>query len=95
MSKLIRLPQVIVAWSLNIVAIAIMAVGIILRIIAEWVYGSAPYESPKFYTQEGELTPEDLARIIQDNYEADEDGGASQEDFENYLDTHDEDKKVH
>lgn len=78
--KLLRIPQVAVAWTFNIVAIAIMAVGIILRIVAEWVYGSAPYEEPKFYTQEGELTAEDIERLI--------------EQYEDEVEL-DEDKKVH
>ena len=92
--KLIRIPQVIVAWMFNIVAIALIFVGVCIRVVAEWVHGDVKPVVEE--TQEGEYTAEDIARIIAENYEDLGDGGASQEDFERYLDEQEQkDRKVH
>lgn len=91
--NLLRIPQLIVAWMFNIVAIALIFVGVCIRVVAEWIHGDVPKAEE---IQEGELTADDLARIIAENYADLGDGGASQEGFEKFLDEQEnKDKKVH
>jgi hypothetical protein len=95
LSKIINLPRILVAWMFNILAIAIILCGVALRVIAEWVYGVPATVEPES-PQEGEMTAEALAQMIEDNYKDLGDGGASQEDFEAYLDAQEQkDRKVH
>ena len=97
MRTLLRIPQVIVAWMFNIVALGFIAVGVVLRVTAEWLYGTPKNsEEDVVLNQEGEMTAEDLVRLLQENYEADLDGGASQEDFEKFLEEEEKkNRKVH
>jgi len=95
LSKIINLPRILVAWMFNILAIAIILCGVALRVIAEWIYG-VPATVETESTQEGEMTAEALSKLIEDNYRDIGDGGASQEDFEAYLDAQEaKDRKIH
>ncbi len=59
------------------------------------IYGT-PKTPVEDNSQEGEMSADDLMRLIRENYEDLEDGGASQEDFERYLDEQEKkDRKVH
>jgi len=63
MYYLTRIPQVVVAWTLNIVAIALIAVGMVLRITAEWIYGVKETTTVEAHDQFGEMDIADLQRI--------------------------------
>jgi len=94
-ANMIRIPQIIVAWMFNIVAIALIYIGALLRLTAEWIYGT-PKSVKEVETQEGEMSVEDLLRIMEENYASDEDEGASQEGFEKFLEEEEKkNRKVH
>lgn len=94
-ANMIRIPQVIVAWMFNIVAMSFLFIGALLRLIAEWIYGT-PKTVKAETTQEGEMSVEDLLRIMEENYISDEDQGASQEGFEEFLEEEEKkNRKVH
>lgn len=76
MKKLTRLAQVAVAWMFNLPAILFIYTGILLRAVAEWIYGSyTPMTGHYEYEQEGEISPEEVEYILDaiSKYEDDDD----------------------
>ena len=65
MNNLIRIPQVVVAWFFNIIAITLVTVGMFLRVVAEWIYGTTKVDHSDMTFQEGEMTEDDIKRILE------------------------------
>lgn len=80
----------------NIVAILFLILGAATRRIAEWIYGTPSTPEYEVDERDTEMSVEELLELIQENYRDDMDGGASQEDFENFLEEEEaKNKKVH